>query len=139
MIVKARHCKNIAMAFMFCLSRPKAVAPSNAMVSSAMPININLISANSYIANIKSPNPSPKPNRRVLSTEHIRTLIDSNYTTDESWYNFASIAGITAVLRRKYSPDITPDMVYDALLLDPPLNISYNMDAPGCRFIKRIY
>jgi hypothetical protein len=127
------------MAFMFCL-RPKAVAPSNAMVSNAMPTNINLISANSYIENMRSASPiHAKPNRRVLSTEHIRTLIDLNYVPDESWYNFASIAGITAVLRRKYSPDITPDMVYDSLLLDPPLNISYNMDAPGCRFIKRVY
>ena len=125
---------------MFCLSRPKAVAPSNAMTSNAMPTNINLIRANSYIANIKSESPiSPRPNRRVLSPEHIRTLIETNYVPDESWYNFASIAGITAVLRRKYSPDITPDMVYDSLLLDPPKQISYNMDAPGCRFIKRIY
>ena len=129
------------MAFMFCLSRPKAVAPSNAMASNAMASNalqINLISANSYIANIKSPIPI-RPNRRILSPEHIRTLIESNYVSDESWYNFASIAGITAVLRRKYSPDITQDMVYDSLLLDPPKKISYNMDAPGCRFIKRTY
>ena len=82
---------------------------------------------------------APKPSRRILSDQHVRDLIDQNYAPDESWYNFASIAGITAVLRRKYSPDITPDMVYDSLLLDPPLKISYNMDAPGCRFIKRIY
>ena len=131
---------------MFCLSRPKAVAPSNAMVSNAMVSNampsnamqINLISANSYIANIKSPSPI-RPNRRILSPEHIRALIETNYVSDESWYNFASIAGITAVLRRKYSPDITQDMVYDSLLLDPPKQISYNMDAPGCRFIKRTY
>jgi len=80
-----------------------------------------------------------KPSRRVLSIQYIRSLIDTNYVQDESWYSFASIAGITAVLRRKYSNDITPDMVYDSLLLDPPHQISYNMDAPGCRYIKRTY
>ncbi len=123
---------------MFCLSRQKVNTKSN-----SLPHNINLISANSYIANVSGATPSEtspiKPNRRILSPEHIRTLIDANYATDESWYNFASIAGITAVLRRKYSPDITPEMVYDSLVLDPPKKISYNMDAPGCRFIKRIY
>ncbi len=82
---------------------------------------------------------APKPSRRILCDRHIRDLIDQNYVPDESWYNFATIAGITAVIRRKYSPDITQDMVYESLLLDPPLKISYNMDAPGCRFIKRIY
>ena len=79
-----------------------------------------------------------KSSRRVLSLNHVRKLIDDNYTRDINWFSFATISGITAVLQRKYSPDITPDMVFESLAIDPPYKVSHNMDAPGCRFIKRI-
>jgi hypothetical protein len=79
-----------------------------------------------------------KSSRRILSHTHIRSLIDENYTRDINWFSFASISGITAVLKRKYSPDITADMVFESLALEPAYKVSHNMDAPGCRFIKRI-
>lgn len=79
-----------------------------------------------------------KSSRRVLSLTHIRSLIDENYVRDINWFSFASISGITAVLQRKYSPDITTEMVFESLALEPPYKVSHNMDAPGCRFIKRI-
>jgi hypothetical protein len=80
--------------------------------------------------------PKSKNPRQVLSSEYIRFIIDSNYEPTLNWFDFASINGITAFLQREYSPLITVDMVYEALLLEPHYKISYRMDAPGCRFIR---
>ena len=74
--------------------------------------------------------------RQILTSEYIRLIIDSNYEPTLNWFDFASINGITAFLQREYSPLITVDMVYEALLLEPHYKISYRMDAPGCRFIR---
>ena len=78
----------------------------------------------------------PMNPRQILTTDYIRSLIDSNYEPTLNWFDFASINGITAFLQREYSPLITVDMVYEALLLEPHYKISYRMDAPGCRFIR---
>ena len=74
--------------------------------------------------------------RQILTPEYIRLLIDNSYEPTSNWFDFASIYGITAFLQREYSPLITSDMVYEALLLEPHYKISYRMDAPGCRFIR---
>jgi hypothetical protein len=81
-------------------------------------------------------NPQQVNPRQVLTSEYIRSIIDSNYEPTNNWFDFASINGITAFLQREYSPLINADMVYEALLLEPHYKISYRMDAPGCRFIR---
>ena len=74
--------------------------------------------------------------RQILTSEYIRLIIDSSYEPTLNWFDFASIYGITAFLQREYSPLITSDMVYEALILEPHYKISHRMDAPGCRFIR---
>ncbi len=86
----------------------------------------------------KRPESSEKPDRRVLAPQHIRKLIDDNYTLTTNFFDYVTVSGITAVLQRKYSDKITTEMVLKAIYLDPPYKISYHCDTAGCRFVKRI-
>ncbi len=79
-----------------------------------------------------------KPDRRVLAPQYIRKLIDENYNLTSNYFDFVTVSGITAVLQRKYSDNITTEMVLRAIYLEPSYNISYHCDTAGCRFVKRI-
>lgn len=87
-------------------------------------------------ANIETPF---KPDRRVLAPQHIRKLIDENYSLTSNFFDYVSVSGITAVLQRKYSDKITTEMVLRAIYLEPAYKISYHCDTAGCRFVKRLH
>ena len=82
---------------------------------------------------------SPKPSRRVLAPQHIRKLIDENYSLTSNFFDYVSVSGITAVLQRKYSEQITTEMVLRAIYLEPSYKVSYHCDTAGCRFVRRIF
>ena len=73
-----------------------------------------------------------------MEAKQIRKLIDTMYVLDINYSKPTSISGITANLQRRYGKDITYEMVYTALLVLPPHNISFRMDYPGCKHLKKI-
>ena len=89
------------------------------------------------------PKPKPtyepiKPDRRILAPQHVRKLIDENYSLTSNFFDFVTVSGITAVLQRKYSDKITTEMVLKAIYMEPAYKVSYHCDTAGCRFVKRI-
>jgi hypothetical protein len=78
----------------------------------------NLIS---YIPFIFRPLKVKRPDRQVLSPIYIRKLIDRHYNIPYMYLHFISIANITKFLQHNYSPQITNDMVEEALEIEPPI------------------
>jgi hypothetical protein len=58
---------------------------------------------------------SKRPDRQILSTEYIRRLIDRHWSSISN----LSIVQITTFLQTTYSPNITHEMIEDALRLEP--------------------
>jgi hypothetical protein len=65
---------------------------------------------------------SKRPDRQILSTEYIRRLIDRHWSSISN----LSIVQITTFLQTTYSPNITHEMIEDALRLEPSYDNQIN-------------
>jgi hypothetical protein len=60
-----------------------------------------------------------RPDRQVLSPIYIRKLIDRHYICSYNYFHYIPINNMTNFLKRTYSPNITSEMVEEALELEP--------------------
>jgi len=65
---------------------------------------------------VKSEQIPTRPDRQILTPEYVRRLIDRHY---ESCTFRINIDQITTFIQKTYSPNITDEMVEEALRLEP--------------------
>jgi hypothetical protein len=73
-----------------------------------------------------------RPGRQVLSPDYIRRLIERHYTCSYNYFHYISIKNMTSFLQRTYSPNITYDMVEEALEIEPTIQFRGKIN---CHFL----
>jgi len=78
---------------------------------------------------------SPKKIRTVLAPLYIRKLIDSDYSKSFNNCNILTIKAIAIRLQLKHSLNITSEMVFDAMKLEPAYNVNIYYNTLCCNDI----